>query len=128
MTTTAWDHLPNAVHIDRVIASITADPDHWVAAWQAVRDAGRDTARIEAQNMGIGAEYDAAWWAVWRATRDGVWEAARDALLALCAFDDCAYMLDSEPSDISMLAMLGDHMAILLLPACNAFHSLKEIV
>ena len=158
MTTTAWAHLSNAVHIDRVIASTKAHPDRWkqalytircrwqdaarvvvedaaitaaldllrdqgqVAVWYKVRNAGwdavRDTARDEAQNMGFGAARDVVW--------DGVWEAGYTVLLALCAFDDCAYMLDSEPSDISMLAMLGDHRAILLLAACNAFHSISS--
>ena len=30
----AWDHLPNAVHIDRVLASFSANPEIWDAAYE----------------------------------------------------------------------------------------------
>ena len=32
-TTTLWAHLPNAVHIDRVIASAKANQDQWQKSW-----------------------------------------------------------------------------------------------
>jgi hypothetical protein len=38
-----WSHLPNAAHIDRVLAHVKAHPDRWdaarVTAWGADRDA-----------------------------------------------------------------------------------------
>ena len=37
--TTKWSHLPNAAHIDAVLASLKANPDEWNAAWNAARDA-----------------------------------------------------------------------------------------
>ena len=155
---TPWAHLPNAVHIDRVIASAKAHPDQWkqalytircrwqdatraedaaitaaldllrdqgqVAVWYKVRNAGWDAVRgaeqNEARNMGFGAARDVVW--------DGVWEAVYDTLLALIAYDDCAYMLDSDPGELAVLAKFGDRRALLLLPACKAFHSLKELV
>ena len=126
MTTTAWAHLPNAAHIDRVIASVKANPEQWLArhgvrldhlaAWNAARGMVLVQAR------------DAAWDAAWDASWGGAREAARDALLALVAYDDCAYMLDSDPGELAVLAKFGDPRAVLLLPACNAFHSLKDIV
>jgi hypothetical protein len=129
--TTDWAHLPNAVHIDRVIASVKAHRNQWDEAWNTVQDARRGKARgavrnaawAEAwntvQDVGRTAEYNAAWWAA----RWEVW----DAVLALCAYDDCAYMLDSDPGELAILAAFGDPRAILLLSACKAFHSLKEI-
>ena len=37
--TTAWAHLPNATHIDRVLADLKQHPERWRAAWGAARDA-----------------------------------------------------------------------------------------
>ena len=128
-TTTPWAHLPNAVHINRVIASAKANPDHWAAAWDVVRNAAWDVVRNAAwaeawstvQDAGRTAEYNAAW-------ATAVRESVRDAIIALIAYDDCAYMLDSDPGELAILAKFGDPRAILLLPACKAFHSLKELV
>ena len=40
--TTAWAHLPNAVHIDRVIASARAHLDHWTESWAMVHGSERE--------------------------------------------------------------------------------------
>ena len=32
---TAWAHLPNAAHIDQVLAHLKAHPEKWTAAWSA---------------------------------------------------------------------------------------------
>jgi len=58
--TNAWDDLPNAKHIDRVLAHTAAHPKKWAAAWDAARDAARA----------------AAWDAVRAAARDAAWDAA----------------------------------------------------
>ena len=154
-TTTQWADLPNAAHIDRVIASLNSNFKLWTAtgvAWSVVEDvaitaardllikqgrysvwlesreavwnAVRDAARDVAQNAVRDAARDVVWDRVW----DAVWEAGYDVLLALIAYGDCAYMLDSDPGEIAILAKLGDCRAGLLLPACKAFHSLKELV
>ena len=62
-TKTAWAHLPNAKHIDAVLADVKARPEVWTTARTAARDAAGDAA------------WDAAWRAAWDAARD----AARDA-------------------------------------------------
>ena len=67
------------------------------------------------------------WVAAWDAARDAVRDAVRDAIAALIAYDDCAYMLESEVGELKILAALGDPRAILLLPACIAFSSIKEM-
>ena len=134
--TTEWAHLPNAVHIDRVNASVLANPDHWYvrsgsqavvrrgaadAGWAAIRaiqiEPGKYAAREEA-------------WQVTRKTQVPGRERSHEllfAILALCVYDDCAYMLDAEPSDLAILAALGDRRAVLLLGACKILHSLKEL-
>ena len=99
-TETAWAHLPNAQHIDAVLADVRARPEAWVAA--------RDVAR------------DAAWYAA----RDAVWSAAqgvaRDVLYALIAWDSAADLLDCTPDVLRTMNDLAEppvcHQAALLLP------------
>ena len=134
--TSDWAHLPNAVHIDRVIASVKANPAHWDRAWattpwDAVRGAAWAVARESVQAVAraplqVTQDRDAAM--VWvSAAEAAAREPAWDALLALIAYDDCAYMLESDPGELAILAKFGNTRAILLLGACKAFHSLKEI-
>ena len=122
---TAWAHLPNAAHIDRVLAHLKQHPDRWDATWDAARNAAWGAARDAAW----GAARDAAWDAAWGAARDAAWGAARDAawgaawcaITALVAWDDCAYLLDQAPDFLrAQTNLVGDHRAILLLPAVIA--------
>ena len=66
---TAWAHLPNAAHIDEVLASLKAHPEKWSVAWYAARNAARNAA------------WNAAWDAAWDAARDAVQGAVLDATL-----------------------------------------------
>ena len=117
-TKTKWAHLPNAVHIDRVITSIKLYPDQWTDQWSEMKLA-REAALTAARDAG---RKD-----VWHEVQEVAWLAALDALLCLIAYDDCAYMLDSEVEELKILAALGDHKAILLLPACIAFNAIKKL-
>ena len=104
---TAWADLPNAKHIDRVIASVRQNPEKWKAA------------------------YDAAWKAVWGSSRELALAAARNvardaawgAIIALIAYDDCAYLPDQNPDHVKVLAGLGVESAVLLLPAVIALNN-----
>ena len=134
---TAWANLPNAVHIDRVVASALANPSQWVEArgvaqeavraevwckaWSTVQDAGRSAEwwEVRAEVWAVRTEWATAW-------REA-YETLQDALLALIAFDDCGYMLDSDPGELAIIAKFGNTKAVLLLSACKAFHSLKTI-
>ena len=121
---TPWAHLPNAVHIDRVLASVKANPEQWEAAW----DAAREAAWVQAQQVVRAQMREPAWDAAWEAAWEAGWYAAtRYAIIALVAYDDCAYMLDSDPGELAILAKFGDHRAVLLLTACKVFHLLKTI-
>jgi hypothetical protein len=91
--TTAWAHLPNAAHIDRVLASLAATPELWGAA--------------------RGATWTAAW--------DAAWDAAYNAIAALIAWDDCGVFLDMPPDAVRLVAASGHHPAVLLLPAAIVF-------
>jgi hypothetical protein len=109
----AWDDLPNAKHIDRILELFTRD-----AARDAVRDAAWDVARDAAW----GAARYAARYAAWDVARDAAWGAARGALLALIAWDDCAYLLDLPPDAVRLIAVSGNHAAVLMLPTIVALN------
>jgi hypothetical protein len=135
-----WSHLPNAQHIDRVLASVNKHPRIWcvafdlawaaarrgarAAAWNAVRDATRgevwDVAAASARDsVGDMASY---------AARSAAYDAAYDAILALFAYDDCAHYLDMPSEQLRMWATLTEHpAAVLLLPAVIAFERIKEL-
>jgi hypothetical protein len=49
------------------------------------------------------------------------------SVVALFAYDDCGYMIETEVDEIKMLAKLGDKRAILLLPACIVFNEIKTL-
>ena len=125
---TPWAQLPNASHINRVFAAVKANPSRWrgeiidYIGWDAVWTAAH--AQVEKQGR------EAIWQAVMRsALHDSllgvIIGGAYQPVLALVAYDDCAYMLDATPDDITMLAMLGDPKAALLLQACKIFNSIS---
>ena len=139
----AWSELPNAAHIDRVIASVKAHPKIWNATWDPVWDAARDAAWNAARwdatrdaawnaarwdaarwNAAMAASRDAAWDPVW----DAAWDAAVDAAVALIAYDDCAHYLDMSPEQLKAWAILSEKpAAALLLSAVIAFEQIGEL-
>ena len=139
MTATAWAHLPNAAHIDRVLASLKKNPERWCtargltadAAWDGAREAAWDVAGSAAGYEARGAVWDAVrdaargavQGAAWDAARKAAWGAARDAILALVAWDDCAYMLELPEDVLKVLRAVGNEQAILLSAAA---HALRE--
>lgn len=138
--TTAWAHLPNAAHIDRIIASAKDHPEAWAEAWAAVRDheltaawyAARRAAREAARDRARGPAEYAAGCAVGAAAwlkRDAAGDAAWDAVLALIAWDHSANFLDMTADELKMWRVLSeDPSAILLLPAVMAFERIAELV
>ena len=129
----AWAHLPNAPHIDRILEHVEQYPLKWSAAqgaargaaWSTAQGAARDTAwsaawsaaRNAAWNAARNAARNAAWSAAWNAA----WNAVRDATDALIAWDDCAYLLDLTPETVRGIARVSDSpAAFLLLPAVIA--------
>jgi len=140
MTQTEWAPLPNAKHIDWVIASLNTNPEKWSAAWDAaswtaVWYAAYYAARVAAYDIAWAAAWDAAnnaarvaaYDMAWDAALDAARYAADDAIIALITYDDCAYMVESDIDEIKILAKLGDQRALLLLPACIVFNETKEL-
>ena len=89
---TPWAHLPNAKHIDAVLADARKRPGAWDAARTAARGAGRDAAG------------GAAW----------------GAIAALVTWDSSADLLDCTPDVLRTMIDLAEppvcHQAVLLLP------------
>ena len=124
----AWDHLPNAKHIDAVLAHGSQHPDRWpnarsdvygasynedwVVAWCAARSSGWSTSR--------GGAWDAA---VYGAARS----AARGPCAALVAWDDAGLMLGLPADAVRLFAGVGNHAAILMLPAVLAMNGEKHV-
>jgi hypothetical protein len=120
----AWDHLPNAKHIDRVLASVKANPKEWDQAREQVWAQAWDQAREQ------------AWEQVWEQVWEQAWEQARaeargqvmGALMALVTYDDCAKYLKLPIDQLNMLYQLTEHPAcILLQPAVLVFAKEKEL-
>jgi hypothetical protein len=119
-----WSHLPNAGHIDRVIASAKAHPEFWGAARVAARDAARVAAWDAVENAARNVVENAAR----NAAGNVVVYAAYDAIAALVAWDDCAQYLGMTSDQLKMWAILSEEpAAILLLPAVTAFEKINEL-
>jgi len=136
--TTAWSHLPNAAHIHRIVDGVRSNPDQWAMAdrkvFETAYDAGwnasRDVAKYAARDTDCDRDRHVAWNAA-RAAIAGS-GAARDAggyaILALIVWDESADYLKLSVDQVTMLAALGGHKAMLLLPAVLVFEKSKELV
>lgn len=133
----AWSHLPNAAHIDRIIASVGEHPEVWYAAfngldgvkapfsatWYAALHKTFNAHRVSASD----AAHTALWAAAAAAACVGVGGAA-GAIRALVAFDDCAHYLEMPSEQLDTWAALsGNPAAIMLLPAVVAFEKINEL-
>ena len=131
----AWEHLPNAKHIDWAIADVkrrrrawnSAWNVVWKGAWSAAQEGALDDLRGPAWDAAHDDSRDADRGAAWSAAREAAWEAisgvgpagvaAMDAVAALIAWDDCAPILRMPVGAVKTMAAAGHHPAILLLPA-----------
>ena len=131
---TAWSYLPNAKYIDQVLADLTAHPDEFAVAWNAVswnaaRAAGRHAAWVADWSAAWAAARDAVWTAAcdaaYDAARGAAWDtaggAARDAIAALVAWDHAANYLTMTRDELGVwYALSHDPAALLLLPYLKA--------
>ena len=115
MTATAWAHLPNAKHIDRILASLEAHPDKWEAAWTETQTATYIEAWDAAYIAGRGPERTAAQAAAQYASPYESWS----AISALIAWDDCAYMLELPEDALKLLRAVDNQQALLLSAAAK---------
>ena len=128
----AWNHLPNAHHIDRVLESAKSHPEIWDAAWDTYRSAAHgaalDASRFAALNASrvtaLNASRVTAWNAAWGAAK----LATMDATAALIAFDDASKYLEMASDQLRVWTILSEEpAAILLLPAVIAFERINEL-
>jgi len=129
---TKWRCLPNAAHIDRVLASVKAHPEAWVEASGQARLAARCAARNAVQDAARDVAWNAAWYAAQSATRGRIRDVdggvAWGAISALIAWDDSVQYLDMPSDKLKVWAILSENpAAILLLPAVTAFEKIKEL-
>ena len=140
MSDTAWAHLPNAKHIDAVLADVKARPEAWDAAqraaWGAARDAAWGAAWGAVQDAAWDEARDVAWTAAWTAAWGAVQDAARDAawgaIAALVTWDSSADLLDCTPDVLRAMIDLAEppvcHQAALLLPYAIVRSNAKQEV
>jgi len=136
MTTTAWAHLPNARHIDAVLADARKRPGAWDATWDATRDAAWDAAWAAARGAALtatrGAVRIAALTAAWDAARVAAWAAAQAAIAALSTWDSSADLLECTPDVLRAMIDLAEppvcHQAALLLPYAIVRSNAKQEV
>jgi hypothetical protein len=135
----AWTHLPNAHHIDWVLASLKETPKLWDAARDAARDAAWDEARAAAMSAARDAVWDAARGAAWAEAWAEAWDTARDAaraaaraaarsvISALVAYDDCDQFLNMPYEKLKVWTVLSEDLrAVLLLPMVYVREKLNE--
>ena len=124
---TAWADLPNAKHIDRVIASVRQNPEKWKESHSMLR---RDSefqikqlfASLAVKGRMLGTERLSVYYVAKDCVEELDTGSLAASLLALTAYDDCAYLLDQKPDQVKLLAGLGVESAILLLPAVIALN------
>ena len=131
MTAPAWAHLPNAKHIDRILASLEAHPKKWdtarggaydaahTAAWNAAYTAARSEAWDAARSAARSAARTAAYTAAYTVAYTVAW----GAIVALVAWDDCAYMLDMPEDALKVLRAVGSQPAVLLSVAAKVLRA-----
>lgn len=121
-----WSHLPNALHIDRVLASFLSHPELWDAV---IQDKVHDTARNMAFNAAHSTSmwksrnpiYSAVWYKLCGSANLGAANVVLDTLMALIVYDNCGFLLHEKLEHVRVLAGLGVDGALLLLPACEFF-------
>lgn len=126
--TSAWRHLANATHIDRILASVKSHPDIWSVPGDVSRAMAWNAGRAASQSTGR----DEAWFSALSAARPPtlrvVANGAGGAILALVAWDNSAKFFDMTADELEFWAVLSkDSAAILILPAVRAFEQIEPL-
>jgi len=124
---TVWSHLPNAVHIERILTSFRNNPHYWGKhlddklvtrqtawneLWHDLMTTGWNVSRSESLSNDCPLVYGHAW----------------AAILALVAYDDCGSYLKLPIDQLQMLYQLTQHPAYLSLqPAVLVFAMEREL-
>jgi hypothetical protein len=130
---TAWSHLPNAEHIDRVLAHALLFPESWNLPWSDEFIDSLDEAMTTAQESNRDLVWQSAWQAPWVNRQNKTFpadslRAIRACICTLIAYDDSSKYLNCSPEKLKMIISLTeDRAAILMLPAAVAFEKTKEV-
>lgn len=120
-----WENLPNAKYISMIIKSYEANPRPWRFVLHDMNVVNHKMWK-EAWDTGVTRTMNLDRYYIQMMLFTQVDQPLFDPLLALVAWDDCAHMLFSVPSDLELLAKLGDLRAILLYGACKILSVDKE--
>jgi len=131
--TTAWAHLPTAEHIDRILGDLMCRPHIWDGEYDIGSKHAADVVRPAWISAMVVAGCMREWVAIDNMTARGprvgyrtdAWEAATDAIVALLATPDSAYILDLHPDVVRLMAASGNEPAILLEATVRAQAKLK---
>jgi hypothetical protein len=137
--TTAWDHLPNKIHIDQVLVDLIKHQDLFFQAsvqvldqtYEQAYDQAYDQAYKQARDQARAQVYDQARGQAWEReqaynqARHNTYYVARNALLALIAYDVASKYL-TIPADQAIVygELVGDSQYILLKPYLLAKHEI----
>ena len=120
MSDTAWAHLPNARHIDAVLADVGVRRTRWKSAWTSLRRVAATVAEEVAEEkdlLDVGAE---ARLTIDPTMSDADWLVKASTIDALIAWDSAADLLDCTPDVLRAMVDLAEppvcHQAALLLP------------
>lgn len=128
----AWSHLPYANLIDDLMASAIEHPKEWEHIEDELHtieiiDAYNDYDSIK--NCEILSKWEVHWEEICNLHEIGNYNsdhAARDAIVALFAFDNCEQYLDSTPDEVELLAKLGLPAARLMKLAVISLNKIRE--
>ena len=142
MSETPWAHLPNAKHIDAVLADVRKRPEAWRRSLRDLASCMREKAFDAVRNFHPHTEgMDILWSHVCasaeRASNDiqvrgAAWDAATDTLCALVFLNSSADLLDCTPDVLRAMIDLAEppvcHQAALLLPYAIVRSNAKQEV
>jgi hypothetical protein len=146
-----WSYLPNSDHIDRILADVKTYPNIFSTTNDMARISGvlgeqnttlgrtslneaHRMSRAIIKSMNRSEARERSWYAVDMAimrspapiSYSARWS-AKSAILALIAWDSASNYFNLSSDEVTVLAILGDNKAILMLPSILAFEKLKEI-
>ena len=123
--TPAWADLPNAHHINRVLAHLFTYPTQWITPSTETISPVRDRARKVAQDITQNFAWGPARYRIWKSlieltrntTLGTAWVNMWDISLALIAYDDCGYILELPLGAVKVMVSADIPVAALLNPA-----------
>ena len=127
----AWSNLPNAKHIDWVLASLKSNIDIWNQAndqaWSQSFEQAWSQARVQVWNQARVKAYNQAWSQSFEQANDQARYQVNGVLLALAAYDECDQYLRMSYNELKTWALVSENsQVILLLPMVYVKEKINE--